>query len=613
MRPLDPRPGRVAARLLGVLATLGVAAAAAGFFVYSTSQKPPAEPTSPVAKVPDGGGKPERKVDGAPLFAGWPKAKPDLVVVVSGQMFGYLSPCGCSRPQTGGLERRFTLVRELRERGWEVIGVDVGEVAPHVEKGTLRQQNLLKYGTALKALKEMGYVAVGVGPSEFQNDLAKLLGEYTVGHPNERPIVLGANLVGGVDRDQTSKKVKEGSGKGRAEFFKGPPGDRPLVEDVEVYKGASVSAAVVGTVGPSVARQLVDADGSYDFSPNADVLKAALAKADADPAKPELKILLYQGSDIEAQQVASDFPQFQLIVRTSDDTEGMGASLPTTPAKAPDTRIVHVGHKGQSVGVVGVFKTEKGLDLRYQLVPLGEEYLTADGDEAAAGNKALALLEKYTAEVKRADLLSASVKNRGSHPLQVDDPKVKFAGVDACKTCHPAEVKKWGETKHAHAYEGLEKVARRPGNRQFDPDCVGCHTTGFAYSTGFESEKLTPKLLNNQCENCHGPASEHAAAPKNAKLLARLSPWKVEDGKGKRVGLPDEAFLKRMAELKESERGQVKMAAEQQLVVNNVRSLCMRCHDLDNDPKFDLWTYMPKVYHSGLKQKESGLPEGVGK
>src|SRR5437773_9383965 len=34
-------------------------------------------------------------------FAGW--NNPDFVLVISGQMYGYLQPCGCSFPQYGGL------------------------------------------------------------------------------------------------------------------------------------------------------------------------------------------------------------------------------------------------------------------------------------------------------------------------------------------------------------------------------------------------------------------------------------------------------------------------------------------------------------------------------
>src|SRR5882724_6944156 len=41
------------------------------------------------------------------LFRDWPaNRKPDVVLVLSGQEHGYLQPCGCSKPQLGGLVRR---------------------------------------------------------------------------------------------------------------------------------------------------------------------------------------------------------------------------------------------------------------------------------------------------------------------------------------------------------------------------------------------------------------------------------------------------------------------------------------------------------------------------
>src|SRR5262249_45536092 len=46
-----------------------------------------------------------------PLFQGWPR--PELVLVLSGEEHGYLLPCGCSRPQVGGLERRYNFVEQL--------------------------------------------------------------------------------------------------------------------------------------------------------------------------------------------------------------------------------------------------------------------------------------------------------------------------------------------------------------------------------------------------------------------------------------------------------------------------------------------------------------------
>ena len=54
-------------------------------------------------------------------------------------------------------------------------------------------------------------------------------------------------------------------------------------------------------------------------------------------------------------------------------------------------------------------------------------------------------------------------------------------------------------------------------NTIYDAECVTCHTTGFEYNSGWESEAATPYLKGNQCENCHGPASKHIAEPDNVE------------------------------------------------------------------------------------------------
>src|SRR5689334_9096103 len=55
--------------------------------------------------------------------------KPDLVLIVSGQMYGYIQPCGCSKPQFGGLARRFNFLQSLKDKGWPVVSVDLGDIA----------------------------------------------------------------------------------------------------------------------------------------------------------------------------------------------------------------------------------------------------------------------------------------------------------------------------------------------------------------------------------------------------------------------------------------------------------------------------------------------------
>src|SRR5262245_26037645 len=59
-------------------------------------------------------------------FAGW--TKPAAVLLISGQQYGYIEPCGCTglTNQKGGLMRRDALLASLLERGWQVIPFDAG-------------------------------------------------------------------------------------------------------------------------------------------------------------------------------------------------------------------------------------------------------------------------------------------------------------------------------------------------------------------------------------------------------------------------------------------------------------------------------------------------------
>src|SRR6185437_12765976 len=105
----------------------------------------------------------------------------------------------------------------------------------------------------------------------------------------------------------------------------------------------------------------------------------------------------------------------------------------------------------------------------------------------------------------------------------------------------------WAASKHAHAFESIVKDPKGlRSDHQFDAECVSCHTTGFEYTSGWKSAALTPELKGNQCENCHGPASEHVAHPDDPAALKALH-----------------------------------------LEVARVEAtrFCIRCHDEDNSPK----------------------------
>src|SRR5439155_4930016 len=115
------------------------------------------------------------------LFQGW--TKPDVAIVLSGEQHGYLQPCGCSKPQYGGLARRYNLFQMLRQRGWPVVAFDLGDIpaAKRAQSGQFMldqgPQTLLKYRYAMLALHEMNYGAVTIGQLEMHLPLFDAMGE----------------------------------------------------------------------------------------------------------------------------------------------------------------------------------------------------------------------------------------------------------------------------------------------------------------------------------------------------------------------------------------------------------------------------------------------------
>ena len=88
-----------------------------------------------------------------------------------------------------------------------------------------------------------------------------------------------------------------------------------------------------------------------------------------------------------------------------------------------------------------------------------------------------------------------------------------YASATACQRCHEQEYLQWSATRHAFAYQTLQKK-----ERYFDAGCVSCHTTGFGYPTGFQIGDQNATLEGVQCETCHGPGKQHVGNPKKSNI-----------------------------------------------------------------------------------------------
>jgi hypothetical protein len=487
----------------------------------------------------------------AVLFRDWPaNKKPDLVLMLSGQEHGYLQPCGCSSPQLGGLARRYNLLQSLRGRGWPVVAIDLGDLLdPPEHRGP---QTLLKYKKSMEALKLMNYLGVAIGPYETAAPtLLDVLAEVAINDPD--PPVLFSNLMN--KQNNFTNAVQSWT--------------------VSSGQNGAPKVGVAAIMGPTAFKEGVPKQNpAVDVAATKIVLRDALEAMQAQ--KPEVRVLLYQGTAEEAMACAGKFPEFQVVLSAATESEP-----PAKPQHVGNSLLVNVGHKGRYVGLVGVYRTgnpQNPFEFRYELVALGEEFETPKSQKPSP---VMQLMEDYAKEVKDGNFLARYPERK--HVIQAAFPDAEYVGSAKCKKCHQEAYKAWEKTPHHHAYDELVN-ATRPSNRQFDGECILCHVVGFGHATGFKDEQTTKHLVHVGCESCHGPASLHVQdklrGAQKQQLLALMNPYKAQ---------PNET--------------QVAMNKR----LNLLDQSCQKCHDIDNDVHWDFRKKWPLIVHP----EKGGAPRGA--
>jgi hypothetical protein len=399
-----------------------------------------------------------------PLFVGWPK--PSLALLISGQQYGYIEPCGCSglTNQKGGLVRRYACKQQLEQQGWDVVALDVGN-----QVRRFGRQAEIKFQVTAEGLKKMKYRAIGFGPDDLRLSPGELIA-ITADEGNSGTPFVCAN----------------------AAII-----DRTLTPRFQVIEAAGKKIGVTAVLGADELAK-VTSDEIIKQPPEESLREvwAVLDKQDCD-----LYVLLAHASIEESAQLAQKVPHFQVVV-----TAG-GAGEPTYETEkiaGTDAVMVQVGIKGMYVGVIGVFD-DPNQPLRYQRVPLDDRF--PDSPEM------IQLLGSYQDQLKAAGLEGLGVK-----PIPYPTDR-QFVGSDACIDCHDGDYAIWEKTSHGHALDSLVHPGERSEvPRHFDPECISCHVVGwnpqkhFPYISGYLGVDETPLMHNVGCEACHGPGSAHVAA-----------------------------------------------------------------------------------------------------
>jgi hypothetical protein len=472
-----------------------------------------------------------------PIFVDWPK--PTLAIVITGELDGYLEPCGCAglENQLGGLKRRHSFFKQLEADGWPVVKLDLGGLTKRSG-----EQSEIKYKYALESFVMMGYDAVALGANDVKQRTEYLAFAMENVDPAKSPVVSSNLGMYGFDA---------AADMGSARFR--------IIEKGGKKVGV---AAVLGAMHEALVKNRPD---DFEYVPPAVALAAIAPQLAAEQC--DVQVLLVHGNRQEAEALSRQFSQFQIVA-----TAGGAEEPPGQPAivQGSGAVLMEAGHKGMYATVLAFFDdADPAKRNRYQRVPLDVRFPDAPEMQAQ--------LVKYQKELETMTLAGLGLTG-------VAHPDGEFAGSEACAECHTAAWAKFEQTPHAHALDTLVKL---DPPRHFDPECLSCHVTGwnpqeyFPYITGYMNLEATPHMKQNGCENCHGPAAHHvkvesgeveATEAETEQLRAALR-MKIVPNEGNKEG-------------QEFERGQV---------VKN----CMQCHDVDNSPDFDFQKYWPEVEHKG--------------
>ncbi len=214
------------------------------------------------------------------------------------------------------------------------------------------------------------------------------------------------------------------------------------------------------------------------------------------------------------------------------------------PVQIDNTLLLQPGARGMYMGLLQFTLEKQALKTR---IGHWQQRVISLPESVADSPRTKAWYAAFNATLK------ADYEKQVALRKQRQQGKSPYAGAEKCRACHAPEYQKWQQTRHPHAYEDLESVGKN-----FDPDCVACHSVGFNRPGGFLNTGLTPHLSGVQCESCHGPAQAH-----------------VDDGGKTATG--NHQWKK--------------------------KQICAQCHIGIHSPSFNLETYWPKIAH-GQKTAE---------
>lgn len=494
-----------------------------------------------------------------------------LALLYSSNVHGDYEPCGCPAHPLGGIARRATIIDRARAETHAVIHVDAGDlllpterpangmIPPHPAEVDRRTALLLS------ALARMGVHAVAPGETDLRLGVRRLealaakakvpLVSANLHDSSGRPLLLPDRLVTAagirvglfgilsVADNEKARLQKEG-----VVVADPVAAARTAVASLRA-RGAGVVVGLLHLAGGvEEARKLVTEAAGIDFAVlghSGGHLGTPIEVGATRLVEASIKGKHLGRLDLHVVDGTGRFVDRGRLAQLLSTRDSVRQKIVNYRRRAADDRdeAVRKHYRELTTAAQGVLA-----DVESKLGGSGAEIRGSwfdnrivELEDTVPDHPAMAVLvQRYNDEnQRRADKglpvgiamrlpdeppVVPSAAGKRARPSDVPPPeRWTYASDGACVTCHREEEEQWKTTAHAHALETLRKKGR-----ERDPECIGCHTTGFMRPGGTRYVKTAmTSFANVGCESCHGPSVEHVRTNDKKKGTMRTVPEQV--------------------------------------------------------------------------------------
>ncbi len=389
------------------------------------------------------------------------KPTDSLHIVISGDTAGWITPCGCAINQSGGLERRASLLNKFSSKEKRLY-LDVGGSA----SGTSEYQQV-KLNAILNGDRDMGLELHNIGVPESQFSPQALSGFAAASDIQWVSANLEAVESSNLDR-------------------------KPSFATHKIIERAGFRLLVTGVIDSAM-------------------LKNTQWRA-KDPASCILDVIGKQKADVVLVLAYMDEPGLRALAESLPEVDfivGGPTGQTLAPTRVGTVQILSATNKGKFLSHIELKPSTK----KWEVNSIGSAEVTSsiERDPSQSAN-----VERYLATLAEKDFASNETGLITMHTRQ-STSNYQIAGSTTCVECHKSDDQIWHSSKHANAWKTLVDK-----NWHVDPACQQCHTTGYGMQGGFAKVSTTQAMGNVGCESCHGPSQAHVSDPKiRTPYLAR--------------------------------------------------------------------------------------------